>query len=131
MKKIVIMLLLLMSTNVLAEWTEVSSNSSVGATAYADFQSIRKNGNIAKMWTLMDFKTDQPYSPGIRNLSQVSRYEFICSEEVIRMSDYSQYSKNMGNGENVNSKSGIQHGFWSVAPGTIEEVFFKLACGQK
>ena len=44
MKKIVIMFPLLVSTHVLAEWTEFGGKPDVGMTTYADFNLYEKMG---------------------------------------------------------------------------------------
>jgi hypothetical protein len=69
MKKILVLLLLMVSTNVMAEWTEVSSSNDVaGLTVYVDTGTIKRKGNKVKMWSLDDFKTVRE-SEGYRYLS--------------------------------------------------------------
>lgn len=131
MKKLTLLLILMvLSTNVLAEWTEFYSDET-GAD-YVDLQSIRKKENKVKMWTLDDFKSVQIFTDGnIRRLSQVGHYEYDCSEETIRQLDFSWYSGNMGNGEVVYSDSNMNHEPESIIPSTIGEKKFNIACSKK
>jgi hypothetical protein len=129
MKNVVVLLLLLVSTNVFAEWTEVSGNDVI--TSYADFGTIKRKGNKVKMWSLLDLKTIQKGSRGERYLSSVSRDEYDCEEETERPLDIHWYSSNMGQGENVWSSTIIKNEARSVIPRSINETLFKIACGKK
>jgi len=85
MKKLLLTLLLaVVSSTTMAEWVEVDTNYSVGLTAYADPVTIRKLGNIVKMWILYDYTMAQtnatkPY------LSIKARWKFDCKEEQIQI----------------------------------------------
>ena len=57
-------MLLMVSTNVMAEWTEVSSDGA-DMTGYVDYGTIKKKGNKVKMWRLFDFKTVQKFEGDI------------------------------------------------------------------
>ncbi len=133
MKKIVIMMLLFVSTNVLAEWTKVSAASVVTIgdfTVYADIQSIRKNGNKVKMWKLVDFKTVQNID-NVRYLSMLVREEYDCLEETSRRLDGYEYSGNMKNGDIVTSLPNLIEQSETVIPGSVIETLLKVACGGK
>ena len=131
MKKILILLLLMVvSTNVMAEWTAVSRSKDDDTTVYADFGTIKRKGNKVKMWDLYDFKTVKE-SGGKRYLSTMSRNEYDCEEETVRMLDLHGYSGNIKTGDNVFSFSNIKEEPTSIRPDTIEEVVFKIACYKK
>ena len=128
MKKVLVLLLLMVSTNVFAEWTRVGSNDEM--TVYVDYGSIKKKGNKVKMWYLFDHKTVQKPA-GDRYLSSMSRSEYDCEEETKRMLDFYWYSGNMRQGEMVYSQSNIKDEAESIVPGSISEALFKIACGKK
>ena len=130
MKKILVLLLLIVSTSVFAEWTEVGGNNAAGQTSYIDLGTIKRKGHKVKVWSLNDYKTVQE-SEGSRYLSSMSRYEYDCEEETIRLLDFLWYSGNMKQGEIVVSSSNIKMEARSVTPGSIDETFFKIACGKK
>jgi len=54
-KSILAMLLVAASGSAGAEWTQVGTSDT--STVYADPATISKDGNIAKMWHLLDFRT--------------------------------------------------------------------------
>ena len=130
MKKLTLLLLLMVSTSVFAEWTRVARNDDAGLTVYDDLGTIKKKGNKVKMWDLFDYKTVQK-SAGDRYLSSMSRSEYDCEEETTRMLDLHHYSGNMKQGEIVYSVTNIKDEATSVRPETMEEILFKVACGKK
>ena len=57
MKKLLLTLILVVvSSNVMAEWVEISSSDDLGITVYADPSSIRKADNKLEMRFLSDYK---------------------------------------------------------------------------
>ena len=130
MKKILILLLLIVSTNVLADWVEIDKNVDDGQTTYFDSELIKKNGNKVKMWSLFDFKTVQS---GVRNekfLSALSLFEYDCSKVTSRLIYFSWFSLNMLRGEIVVTQNNLKK-VVSISDGSIEKKFFKIACGKK
>ena len=130
MKKIILFLLLTVSTNVFAEWTKVTNSSDGDITSYADFGTIKKKGNKVKMWSMYDFKTIQKFE-NYRYLSSLSRNEYDCEEETKRMLDFYWYLGNMRQGEIVYSEKNIKNEAISILPMSIYEGLFKIACGKK
>jgi hypothetical protein len=135
MKKLIPMLLLVgVSSNVFAEWTDVGNNdgggSGGGITAYVDLGTIKRKGHKVKMWILYDFNIVQE-SSGSRYLSSTSRNEYDCEEETLRTLDYYWYSGYMKQGEIVVSVPNAKMEAQSVMPGSVGEILFKVACGKK
>src|SRR5207247_6599245 len=58
---LLITLLVLSSGSVHAEWVAVEKNNELAGimTVYVDPDTIRRKGNLVKMWQLIDFKTIQ------------------------------------------------------------------------
>ena len=139
-----VLLLLLVSMNVLAElnkafesadgfaeWSSVFESVDGNETIYVDFKSIRKIGNNkVELWYLLDFKKTQQ-SVNYSYLSSVVHDEFDCDKKIIRMLNLSFYSGNMRRGEVVWSNSNIKEKPHSIMVGTTTETVFKLACGKK
>jgi hypothetical protein len=131
MKKLTLLLLLMISTSVFAEWTEVSSDGA-NMTGYVDLGTIKKKGHKVKMWSLSDFKTVQiSKADNTRYLSSVSHYEYDCEEETGRQLDIYWYSSNMRRGEIVYSVPNIKDEAGSIIPDSIGEIDFKIACSKK
>lgn len=126
MRKFVVMMVLVMiSSSAMAEWTETYRDDK--GTDYVNLSSVRKSGNKVKMWILIDYAARQP----IRNdmyLSSVFLEEFDCSEFANRTVSRVDYSKNMGDGDVVNSWIADYVKWRPVMPDTIGELRTKIAC---
>jgi hypothetical protein len=132
MKKLIPMLLLtIISTNVLAEWTRVGGSPDGELSTYVDFATIRKKDNKVKIWVMNDLKTVNKLSGGEKYLSAANQAEYVCEEKTTRMLDVNWYSGNMGNGKVVEFNSNIKDEPRSISPGSIDEAFFKIACSIK
>ena len=131
MKKLTLLLLLMVSTNVFAEWTRVTESADGDMTAYIDYGTIKKKGNKVKMWQLQDYKAVKESAGGKRYLSSVTRFEYDCEEEVVRQLDFYWYSGNMRQGEIVVSITNIKDEAESVMPGSINETQLIIVCSKK
>jgi len=121
--------LLLSSGHVHAEWVLVSGDDGAGLAVYVDPATIRRNGNLAKMWQLYDYKTVQTVA-GDSLLSMKRFNEYDCVEERTRMLGYTWFSGNMGSGNVVYSTSEQQP--WEPAvPRSINRSLWKVACNKK
>ena len=131
MKKLTLLLLLMMSTNVTAEWTPVSRSGNGDTTVYVDFKTIKRKGHKVKMWVLMDFKTVKISTvDNIRYLSDFGLDEYDCEEENRQNITYYWYSGNMRTGEIIYSS--LDKGkLIPIVPDSIDETLFKIACGKK
>jgi hypothetical protein len=122
---IILLALIGLSGNSMAEWTAVGTSDD--GVNYANLAMIRRNGDMAKMWVLTDFKTARQ-TEQYRYLSHESQNEYNCMEEQFREVFFTIYSSNMASGEQVYSSSN-QIGWAPVRPGSIGETEFKIACG--
>ena len=112
-----------------AEWVLASGNDDTGLLVYIDSDSIRRNGHLAKMWQLYDYKTVQTVA-GDSLLSMKRFNEYDCAEERTRTLGYTWFSGNMGTGKVVYSTPEVQQ--WEpVGSHTINHTLWKVACDQK
>lgn len=126
---LMIMLLVLSSGAVYAAWILTSGDDEAGMTVYVDSDTIRRNGNSAKMWQLFDYKTVQRVA-GDSLLSMKRFNEYDCAEARTRTLGYTWFSGHMGSGNVVYSTSEVQQ--WEqVAPHSINQTLWKAACGKK
>ena len=131
MKKVLVLLLLMVSTNIFAEWTRVGEGEDGYTTIYFDIQSIRKKGNKVKMWILYDFRVVQKSkSENVKYSSQINNSEYDCDEITRRILDFNWYSGNMGRGEVVFSSPNRKDEPRSIIPSSIDDGFFKIACSK-
>ena len=128
MKQLLLGLMLLVTAGAAsAEWTSVGASAVY--IAYVDKGTIRRNGNFVKMWDMSDYKTVQTVA-GDSHLSSKDQQEYDCKEEKVRLLAFTNFSGQMGSGKAVYAN--IDGGKWSpIAPGSIGELLWKIACGKK
>ena len=129
MRKVVLMVLLAAaSSNAAAKWTY--SGRSDRATSYTDLATIRKSGNMVKMWGLIDFKTGQDNGREKPYLSLKLQSEYDCKEERERLLYASFHSEKMGQGEIVSVNRNPSE--WSpIVPNSLVAGDWEIACGKK
>ncbi len=127
-KGVLMMLLAMISSSADAEWVSVSGDDT--ATAYAEPATIRREGDMVKMWDLLDFKTAQARPYGTPYMSQKTQQEFDCKEERVHAIHFLRYSENMAGGDEADSDADA--GEWKrVSPGSTMEKLLKLACDKR
>jgi hypothetical protein len=126
-KAILLMLLTVVSSSAAAEWVEVGRAENI--TFYADPATIRRSGDLVKMWELHDLKTRYLFEMSKPVMSYMSKLEYDCKEEQSRQLYLSGHSGNMLVGERIftNDYPDTWH---QVVPGTITETLWKFACGK-
>ncbi|MFI5247916.1 MAG: surface-adhesin E family protein, partial [Nitrospirales bacterium] len=106
MTRLLLMTILILSSGpVYAEWVSVGRNVEEGLTpytVYVDLDTIRRDGDVVKLWALMDFRTIQT-EPSPSHLSVKSQREFNCTDEHVRLLALTAFSGHMGSGEAVYS----------------------------
>jgi hypothetical protein len=123
---LLIIFLFLSSSPAYAEWVEVGITDE--ATVYADPDTIRRKGDLVKMWYLHDFKTTQTVLKK-SYLSSRSQDEYDCTEDRHRALASTSFSGNMGSGK-VRSSYSIKGKWEPVPPGTITQTLWKVACDK-
>jgi hypothetical protein len=125
---LLITLLVLSSGPVYAGWELTSGDDETGLTVYVDPDTIRRKGNLVKMWQLYDYKTVQTVAGD--SLLSFKRYnEYDCAEERTRMLAYTWFSGNMGTGHVVYSTPDEQP--WEpVVQGSINRALWRVACSK-
>ena len=123
-------LLFLYSVPAYAEWVWVSFTKSEGGyDVYADPDTIRRKGELVKMWVLYDFRTIQ-LATGLAYLSNRTQLQSNCADELERRIEVTWFSGNMANGNEVFTNSNESK--WSpVAPGSVGQSLWKFACSKQ
>jgi len=85
---------------VYAEWVSIGKTD-YGMTVYVDPHTIRRNGDLAKLWVLSDYKSIQYVEGGEPFLSLKYQREIHCPEERIRFLVRLVFSGNMGGGKTL------------------------------
>ncbi len=124
MKKTMLMMLLTaISTGAMAEWVKVSETDS--ANIYVDSETIRKDGNLRKVWQIRDLiQRDKTGKMSVRTFN-----EYDCKEGRTRILSGSDHSEPMGSGRVLAAGSG--HNDWDyLAPGTSGATILKFVCSK-
>lgn len=110
-----------------ADWIEIGKGSD--GIYYVDPQSIRRNGNFAKMWYLTNYPA--PVQVGRITFSSAKyQSEYDCYEETERGRSHLAYSGYMGEGTLVYSNADEKK--WTpLPPGSIGLTLWKIACAKR
>ena len=125
MKRILLTALLLTTTPMVwAGWVEFGKSD--GATFYIDPLTIRKEGNLRRVWQLLELEKEAP--DGER--SRRSLFEYDCKNERHRIVDTTRHSGIMAGGKVLGS-GGESREWQHIAPGTIVARFLKTVCDPR
>lgn len=131
MKKLTILVLSLMSTNVIAAWTQLENSHESGIVAYADKGKIRNIGlNKVIMPLLLDFQNKEKTSSGLKYQSIKQVVEYDCEEEHYRVHATATYPDTMGRGKIVTS-SGYSKQWQPIESNTLEAALWATACNKQ
>ena len=132
MKKLTLLLLLMVSTSVLAEWIKVNRDEQDDRTTYFNDKSIQKKGKKVKIWYVMDFprEYDDPVNRG-KWISILNHDEYDCEDRTHKILDYYFQTEHMGKGFSVIKKINIKEEPISLKPDDYVEPLFNITCGKK
>ena len=137
MNKLLIgLMLVLVSGNAIAEWTQIDFNNDFhgGRIVYANLSSIRKNGDMVKLWTMDDFKTAQVNGINQKTyLSNKTLQEYDCKEARVRPLSTVYMSRNSGQGDVVSIYTwpNDPDNWLPVTPDSLGEALLEVACGKQ
>ncbi len=115
------------SASASAEWTLVVKDDKIYA-AFADKDSIRKRGHMSVMHGMYDFPR-QDFTPEGKGLfSTAVLREYDCKGRRVRLLSAIDFSGHMGAGTAV-STIDTPRRWEDVVEGSIDEAFWKIACG--
>lgn len=129
----IIFALSIFPTLAIASWIEVDPSESRKFSFFYDSASVRKQGDIALVNTLKNFKEPQnsvdPNKP-YTFLSNTSIQEVDCAKNKYRLKEISMWSKEFGGGKLEQSHSYGANTSWGtwVKTTSIESVVVSKAC---
>jgi hypothetical protein len=106
-------------------WIETSRNDDY--LAYGDLSSIRREGDLVKMWSMFDYRSPQPGIAGKTYLSTRRQFEYNCKGGRARALAVSSYAARQGKGEALASAS-VKYDWRAVVPESADEYLLKFAC---
>lgn len=129
-KPLLALLLTMISNSAVAEWTVVDFYWESNRVLLVDYDTIRKKGNLAKMWLMLDLLKKEDLN-GKEFLSVIIQKEYDCEEEQERALYGSFHSKSSGAGQNVFTRDSPTSNWTPIVPGTANELLWKIACGKQ
>ena len=125
MKHLVFSLLLFTSASALAQWSPVVVDVE-GTIFNFDFSTLRRDGELRKVWTLSNFPEKDPN--GV--MSSRVRVEYDCKNERERYLSFKLFSDK--NAKGVTIDSGDTPSSWKdIAPDTAAWRLMQTACKSK
>ena len=106
-----------------AEWVIHSKGEE--NTFYFDPTTIRKDGNMRRVWEVRNLRTRDENG----EMSYRARYEFDCKQERFRFLAISGHTEPMAGGKTLNS-FGEDNNWRAIAPGTIVETLLNIVCAK-
>ncbi|MET0377444.1 MAG: surface-adhesin E family protein [Spongiibacteraceae bacterium] len=111
----------------LAEWSKISTGHNT--TSYADLNTLRKNGDIATMWVLVDFVKVPFDGNNLPYLSLKMNVEYHCTTTQFRFLKLTSFVGHMATGKQPYTS--VDPGTWqAVVPGTVQKPLWDVACRQ-
>ena len=127
-KLLLILILTIISSNVLADWTLVQTGKE--SDEYVDSATIQVSGHLAKMWSLTNIsKNIKNIRPGEKAFAVKTVREYDCKEHKSRSLFVAWYNDYMGTGGIERSSESPDAKWKEVTPG-IRESCWKIACGK-
>ena len=125
MKTFVALIFLVLSSHAVADWVRIGETRIF--VSYIDPATIRRNGNLVKLWMLTDFKTIQ-LKAAVPFWSMKAQSEFDCTEELWRVLYASEHTENMGRGRRSARNNAVNAEWFPISPGAMEETLWNVAC---
>ncbi|KAF0201356.1 MAG: hypothetical protein FD173_2147 [Gallionellaceae bacterium] len=126
-------------SGVISEWSEIFTqhNDEVAAgnivnpayTVYVNNSTIRRDGDVVKMWSLVDFAHLKKIT-GKSYMSVKSQDEYDCKGRQYRSLHYSFFAGNMG-AEEVAVKNTQPTDWYPVDSDSLVKILFNAACKKK
>lgn len=108
-------------------WTAVAADNGI-FSAYADRSSIRRDGAVAYMRGMYDFRRGDFTPQGFPFHSTLVDREYDCSASQVRLLAYEDHAQRFGAGPIVDSARSPRR--WeAIAEGSVDAAFFRIACG--
>ena len=130
MKRLLLITLLVLSSGpAYAEWVLVTTGAESETAVYTDPDTIRRKGELVKMWELYDLKTVKTVV-GTSYLSIKVQAQYDCADERKRRLSSTAFAGNMATGDISLIDDEVQK--WRlVPPGSVVEALWAFACSKQ
>ncbi len=110
-----------------SEW--VVFEAAPDATIYVDPSTVRREGDRAEMWVLIDYASPQPDKTGKQVMSDKLQYQYDCSGKQLSIVATSAHAGPMASGETINVNPDPPQ-LTPIPAGTTAEKMWQHACGD-
>lgn len=124
MRFVLLTLLLTAAAPAWTDWVRYSETKS--AFHYLDPDTILRDGNLVRVWTLQDW--NEPGSDGTRSLRIL--FEFDCQEERMRSVSAFAHSGHMAGGQASVTSDILKRSWVNIVRGSAFASAFKLVCAR-
>lgn len=107
-----------------AKWTKVNDVNRLAQ--YIDYDTIRTDGNLRKVWVIHDLKKRDEDG----EMSTRFRVELDCKEERTRTLSISSHSQNMAEGALLRQFTPENPKWTDVVPKSMGDTVFKIVCNK-
>lgn len=121
------LMLLLVALPARAEFAKYFEDDEL--VAYLDANTIRREGAMVRIWALDDYKkpqTDLEHKKPYRSVR--AHWVFDCSKRLSDVVAAFYHADAMGEGDVVESGAPAERSWDKVAPGSVGELMYKVAC---
>jgi len=123
MKKLFLICLMMLAGSAWAKWVEYEETDK--STHYFDPATIRKDGNMRRVWLLQDLRKRGRHG----EMSRRIRVEYDCKQERYRFLGISGHSEPMAGGKVLGVET--EENEWAaIAPDTIDEIMLNIVCAK-
>ena len=124
---LLILSLLLISTNAYAEWTFYSKPVD-GTVLFYDKSSVKRNGNNVRVWKYVNFSPNNEKAKSINMSSLRELYEIDCVNETYIPLSMQSYTKPDLEGEETDVPDNYLLKTNYIVPNTTNATLMKLVC---
>lgn len=127
-KLLMALLSLLCSCTAFAEWKKIVTT--YNPSAYADLATLQRNGNLANMWVLIDYKKVPFDGNNLPYRSLKMHVEYNCVTTEFRFLELASFEGQMATGRSP--YAAIEPGAWqTAAPEGIQHPLWETACKKR
>jgi hypothetical protein len=121
---LVMLFLAILITPAQAQWEKISENNDL--INYIDKSTIKKDGNLRKIWRLTDLKKREITG----EMSIRMMVEHDCKEDLFRYLFVSNHSDPMAGGRIINQVRKDEKEWSQVPPETLSATIHKIVCAK-
>ena len=123
---LLILSLLLITSNVYAEWTFYSYNIN-GDYMFYDKSTVKRNGDKIKVWTYINFAPDNKKAKSLNISSARTLEEIDCVNEIRKALTLHSYTKNNLEGD-MRDMTMVDSSISYILPNSTYAKLMKLVC---